>query len=789
MTEEKESPGATDWIEGKPLESSHINLSAEPATDEALRQFAQVVARDVRVVLWAFEKHYKSCRPKLPQGAAKWSSERRTRWELDQRIAAGWSGLRAEYPGDWDRWLAHKAKQWDAHQKASEVAAGSPWKGRPGWETEPELPIKTITRKGVDGEIPVEQGYVLYNRLITELGYRPFRTVNGGCRVAIPGAHGLDTYDPSEEGFQKAIAYELFTLQGQPVPRAALAVAVEALIGRARSRALPREREIRLALRVSAEAGVSRLDLMDESRRCVAITADGWEIESIRHPVFDQRLSMKALPEPSRDAGPDGWRRFERVWDFISLPPASGPDDPRLLATALLVHLLLAPRSPKPIALFGGDEGSGKSTAAARFQEIVDPSTPRLVGASTLEDPKELINLVMNHAVLNVDNVSHISATLSDDLARLSTGIGFAKRELFTDSGEVVGDACPLVILNGITATPWAPDLLRRITFLPVVSPARTVPVEQLDREWEAAHPLVLGGLLDLAVRTLQVLRDNPPPLLPNSMADHVRIGQAVAVAMGRPREDFVAAWAFNVDRQGAAAAENPWVATLADFFGARSPSSEAVRSDALAEWITQTARGHFPKGVTAEQVGRQILRVRKTLARMGIRVGIRKLHGRSLYYREADEESPKTPALDDASQRWGGTAGDNPTYPTYPTPDPVSTSEKTGVGFDGATPPRGTVPHPSTGWGSGEPHPNPTPNPTPLSPSEKDPRGGVGGVISTNPGKEDGGPAIAGRADKPEGSGESGAGMREEWSPGTGGSRRDWIRKQYGDMHPEDRS
>lgn len=725
--------------------------------EQDLRRFADATGRDPRVVRVVYD-----------QGANASKSQ-----DPSVRNAAGWATLRREYPKDWRKWTAAWKARADEARALAEARAKGPWSGRQGWEEEPPLPIHLIPRKDRPEPEPVEPAYVLYNELVTAHHFRPFRTSSGGPRIAVPGRHGLETYDPTEEGFQKAIGYDLFTLRGEPVPRVKLGLAIEALVGRARSRALPRERIVRLALRVASEGPVSRLDLVDDCRRCVSISADGWNIETIRHPTFDQRLSMKPLPEPIASSDPDGWKRFERLWRFISLAPKNGADDPALLATALLIHFLLAPTSPKPIGLFGGEEGNGKSTAAARFQSVVDPATPRIVGASTLEDPKELINLLMNHAVVNVDNVSNISPALSDDLARLSTGIGFAKRELFTDSGEVVGEVCPLVLINGITATPYAPDLLRRIAFFPVAAPVRPVPIEQLDREWESEHPAILGGLLDLAVRTARVLRDDPPPLLPSSMADHVRIGQAVAAAMGRPREDFVAAWAFNVDRQGAAAAENPWVSVLADFFGLRSPSSEAVRADGIAEWITANAKGSFPKGVSPTQVGHQILRVKKTLARMGILVGKRSVHNRTLYFRLAEEEVRQGPALDDSAAQWAREVQSDPTHPTHPTLSADSLTENPEGGVRKSQ--GGVSDDPTLQQGGVSANPTPTPPQTPPSAftSEETPEGGVGWGISKNRGKGPEYSTTAGRELPEE------TDLRE--------TRADRARREWRDLHPEE--
>ena len=55
---------------------------------------------------------------------------------------------------------------------------------------------------------------------------------------------------------------------------------------------------------------------------------------------------------------------------------------------------------------------------------------------------------------------------LSDTLCRLATGGGFATRQLYTDSEEVLFDAVRPIILNGIEDMISSPDIADRAIFL-----------------------------------------------------------------------------------------------------------------------------------------------------------------------------------------------------------------------------------------------------------------------------------------------------------------------------------
>jgi hypothetical protein len=62
--------------------------------------------------------------------------------------------------------------------------------------------------------------------------------------------------------------------------------------------------------------------------------------------------------------------------------------------------------------------------------------------------------------------VSGLPAWISDTLCRLSTGGGFAVRQLYTDQDEVLFDAMRPTILNSIEDVITRPDLASRALFL-----------------------------------------------------------------------------------------------------------------------------------------------------------------------------------------------------------------------------------------------------------------------------------------------------------------------------------
>lgn len=518
---------------------------------------------------------------------------------------------------------------------------GGPWESRPGWETEPALPI--LTRE--DKRTPQEPGYVVYNELVGELHFRPFRARTGEPRVAFPTKFGIEVRDPSARGFVDAVGYRFWTLGGEPVPSRNLSSAARALTQRALARELPPQRIVDLAIRVAPDGrGGSLFDLADLKRRCVHIAPAGWTVETVGYPIFDSPSHLAELPEPVPSKNSEeGRERYAGLFDFVNLPKlGSNRADPRLLIAAAHVQFLISPGTPKPVVILIAEEGAGKTEGAQRLQELVDPSMVRSLGAP--ESPKELAELAYNRAIINLDNLSHIPEWLNDALARLCTGAGLAKRQLFTDRGEVIAHRIPWILFNGITPTPRHADLIRRAIFLELERPAKRLSLSELEEKWRAVWPEILGGLLDLATLTLAVLgsQGGGPNSSVESMADYVRIGRAVAVAMGREAAEFDRAWAYNVERQGAAAAENPWVGVL---FEQLEKQVVPVSTSELAQRISSAHKETWPKGVSAQQVGNEIARCKLTLERLGIQIERRMLHGTPQYFRRfSGSGSPGSP-------------------------------------------------------------------------------------------------------------------------------------------------
>jgi hypothetical protein len=240
---------------------------------------------------------------------------------------------------------------------------------------------------------------------------------------------------------------------------------------------------------------------------------------------------MRQLPHPTRGGNIDELREYANV----------GDDDWPLFAAAAVATL--RPRGPFPVLQFHGEQGSAKSTTARVLRELVDPNAAPL--RSEPRDGRDLMIAAHNGWIVAYDNVSHLAPWLSDAICRLSTGGGFATRELYSNTDEILIDVQRPVVMNGIEDLATRGDLLDRslILYLPRINSYR-----REDEFWSAfseAGPRILGSLLDavsVALANLDSVRLARAP----RMADFAIWATAAEPALGLQRGTFILAYDGN---------------------------------------------------------------------------------------------------------------------------------------------------------------------------------------------------------------------------------------------------
>ena len=366
-------------------------------------------------------------------------------------------------------------------------------------------------------------------------------------------------------------------------------------------------------VRLAAHKGNIYLDLGNEDWEAVEISPAGWRIITTPPVNFRRPRGMAALPRPERGGNIDELRRFVNV-----------PDDQ---AWVLLVAWLLGalrPRGPYPVATFTGEQGSAKTTTARVLRALIDPC---IAAVRTLpRDARDLAIAANNAHVLAFDNLSGLPNWLSDALARVATGAGFATRELWTNSDEAIFDFVRPVVLNGIEDVISRQDLLdRAILFnLPPIAEEQRRPEEEFWREFEEARPRILGALLDAVAEGLRNIEAIRLERLPR-MADFAKWVVACEPALPWPPGAFMQAYTGNraeaVDlalesdlvasaiRELLAEREKPWTGTATELL------------EALEEYTSERQRKSRAWPKTARTLAGRVRRAATFLRTLGVEV------------------------------------------------------------------------------------------------------------------------------------------------------------------------
>jgi hypothetical protein len=348
------------------------------------------------------------------------------------------------------------------------------------------------------------------------------------------------------------------------------------------------ERE--LHLRVARTPEAAWLDLGDADCEMIRITPGGWQAVPGGGPLFRRTRLTGALPKPARDGDLGALRVLLRV-----------PDETWPLVVAWLVSVLLLPDLPVPVLALTGEHGTAKSWQSRLLVELADPSVSPLRTAP--RDVESWAVAASASRVVALDNVSRIEPWLSDALCRAVTGDGMVRRALYTNSDVSVIAFRRAILINGITLRGMGNDLADRLlrAELDILPDTDRLDEADLTARWAQAHPLALGGLLDLAAAVLAALPGVRLDRLPR-MADYARVlaavdqvlgtdgltaylGQRRTLAAESVEDDPVAAAVAAMATQRAKSGAGPWEGTSAALLTALRPP------DAGDDW-PRTARG-----------------------------------------------------------------------------------------------------------------------------------------------------------------------------------------------------
>lgn len=350
---------------------------------------------------------------------------------------------------------------------------------------------------------------------IARTGFRFSRSTEGGALFAIPLGGPHIAHDMGDSAFGNLLASRFYAATGDAASGEAISSAMRVMeADAAAADAEP------VHIRVADFEGGLVLDLGDESGRAVQVDSKGWRVLN-RSPVPFRRTAITgAMPVPERGGSIGDLAAFLNVDDK---------------SREVLVGWMLAawrPSVPCPILLLSGGQGTGKSSATRILSRIVDPSSCE--DRQPPRDNEQLLMAAQCSRLVLLDNVSAVSQDLSDSLCRLCTGGGFIKRKLYTNAGITAATFRRAAILNSIDVAAIRGDFAERV----VVCDLAQIPSgerrfeEDLNREFNNAHPQIFGSLLDIMAKTLTQIDTVRLDRVPR-MADFARLVGAMDSATG----------------------------------------------------------------------------------------------------------------------------------------------------------------------------------------------------------------------------------------------------------------
>ena len=392
--------------------------------------------------------------------------------------------------------------------------------------------------------------------------------------------------------FKSWLSYQFFLKYKESISLSALKRTVNTLVGRA----LYAGERHHLHLRVAPLAGNIWYDLANDNYQSVRITPRGWTVENNPPIIFQRNRKSGEQVMPERDGD------VKSLLSFVNIPD---PEQQCLLLTYLVYCFV--PSVPKPPAHLNGEKGSGKTTLSRIIKSMVDPST---IDTVSLPNHKDELMLQLAQMYMPVyDNQVALTQWQSDVMCSAATGGGMAKRELYTNSGEIIFRFIRPVIMNGINDVALNSDLLDRcIVFEQERIPDNTrITEENFWKRFKEQQPKILGGIFDTLSQAMQIYPSVRLQTLPR-MADFAKWGYAIAQAMGYEPQVFLNAYDQNI----------------------RSTNQVAIENHPLAQTLLRLMQA-YPIGLEAT-AGNLLKNLEKTAENEGIRTG--------------DKQFPKTPAV-----------------------------------------------------------------------------------------------------------------------------------------------
>lgn len=287
----------------------------------------------------------------------------------------------------------------------------------------------------------------------------------------------------------------------------------------------------KVSIRVGKDGEDVLIDMCNERGEFIKINKNGFSITRNAQISFLKYAKHLALPTPQKI----NLKEFMLIWNkFFNFTDEGSA----YLALAYVVKSLIPQSGANPILIIEGIQGSGKTTTSTILKKLIDPTEPALM--SPPKNEKEIFVMANSCYLIACDNLSYLTAEMSDVFCRVSTGGGISQRKLYTDDDEKVYDVMRPVLFNGIEQLTERPDLLERAIVLQMktLKPENRISEGAYWIEFESVYPKLLGGLYSIISMVLDYL----PQVRENNlhrMTEFNRVGLAIDKALEMPVDHF----------------------------------------------------------------------------------------------------------------------------------------------------------------------------------------------------------------------------------------------------------
>lgn len=360
--------------------------------------------------------------------------------------------------------------------------------------------------------------------------------------------------------FKEILSHEYYKAHGRAPKSQQLNDALVTLAGCARYDGEIRE----VHMRVAKHGKGYLLDMADEKWRVISCTPEGVRVLNESPVLFTRTKGMQPTFYPDCEGSESDLKKLINV-----------EENKFTLLVAALCECL-RPDTAYPIIMIHGGHGSGKSATHSNIRRLIDPNKVPLRAAP--KKTEDIFVATRNNHMVSYNNLSNLTPEFQDAFCSVSTGGGFAARQLYTDGDEVTYEAKKPTVINGITpGLINQADALSRVIKLECPKIDNRLKDSELSFLLEEIGPKALGCVLTIFCKALALL---PEIEIENSprMMDFCQLGEAVSRAMGNEAGEFMDEYRKFLDIAAKQSIEGvPVIEKLIEYVKAESAVSNTV--------------------------------------------------------------------------------------------------------------------------------------------------------------------------------------------------------------------